>query len=226
MIPKINVKYNIISDANNRYKSLKNENSNWWKFVPNDDVERLKRIIKKRESWINELVKFINGKYDSKSIDVNVLNIQSILEEHIEYIVKRLEELTEKPFDYEEINVQCTTFPRCPYNWENWFFWTFILTNKKELILRNSIHEMSHFQFHKYYENNWLVKKLDDNEKYILKESLTFLVNTEFLELELAEDKWYFEHKITRKNMLKYRNENKDKWFLELVNYWCKLIKQ
>jgi hypothetical protein len=34
-----------------------------------------------------------------------------------------------------------------------------------------------------------LVKKLDDNEKYILKESLTFLVNTEFLELELAEDK-------------------------------------
>jgi hypothetical protein len=52
------------------------------------------------------------------------------------------------------------------------------------------------------------------------------LVNTEFLELELAEDKWYFEHKITRKNMLKYRNENKDKWFLELVNYWCKLIKQ
>jgi hypothetical protein len=47
MIPKINVKYDIISDANNRYKSLKNENSNWWKFVPNDDVEGLKRIIKK-----------------------------------------------------------------------------------------------------------------------------------------------------------------------------------
>jgi hypothetical protein len=47
MIPKINVKYDIISDANNRYKSLKNENSNWRKPVPSDDVEGLKRIIKK-----------------------------------------------------------------------------------------------------------------------------------------------------------------------------------
>jgi hypothetical protein len=49
-------------------------------------------------------------------------------------------------------------------------------------------HEILHFQFHTYYSDYPKVKLLDPEQYYLLKESLTFLLNHEFKDILKEKD--------------------------------------
>lgn len=222
MIPKIIINYDKVSDATNRKNSLLDPQSIWWRLVNKNNFKTIKNIFLE-ENNLDKLISFIDRTYSEKDIQNNCKYIKKIVDENIEYIVNKLEIITGHPFDYKSITILWTTFPRCPYNWEDGILWTFALTNESQLILRNIIHELIHFQFHKYYTEYCKIKWLNETNFYTLKESLTFLVNVEFSDLEVAEDKWYIQHKETREQLKEYWLKN-DKNFSDLVTYWCSIL--
>jgi hypothetical protein len=70
---------------------------------------------------------------------------------------------------------------------------------------KSFIHELLHFQTHKYYENIPPMNKLDKQQFNLLKESLTFLINYEFPEINKGTDKGYPQHQEFRKILENHR---------------------
>ena len=80
--------------------------------------------------------------------------------------------------------------------------------------LRNSAIPSMHLQFHYYFEKDLIIKI--GREKFgDLKEALTILLNEEFRDLWIVEDKGYEIHQELRKRISEQWKKNKD--FDELI---------
>jgi len=122
-------------------------------------------------------------------------------EEGDERIIKRLENIYQKKFPFKQINVYLTTFFSCPYNYEeNWYM---VNRNSSLLwLLSTSVHELNHFMFYYYFNQNLENQGFSENQREHLKEALAILTSDDSKENQ------------EKPNVLPIQNfikENKDK---------------
>ena len=159
-----------------------------------------------------ELLKLIKGKTQkeaSKIIERNLSNIHNnpLIKIYLEAVSKawksiekkyfeNLVKITKKPICSEKFTAYTTTTVRCPYEKkENWFMINFFSPIPHSL--KTIGHEIMHFQFYKYYFDE-IEKEIGKEKTEDLKEALTVLLNLEFRNLWLVEDKGYPKHEKLR----------------------------
>lgn len=226
MIPKIKFEldvekdlYNIWETANSSltygYNFKKNLSPNILQICENKKYKTCKKILKKTMHKIhgNKLIK-----QSTKSLNESWKTIEK------EYFLK-LENMTKQKFSFKKINVYLTTAGRCPYR-PHWnppaFYVNFFnhITNA----LHTAGHELMHIHLHNidWWEN--VEKEIGYEKTHDLKEALTELLNLEFRELWIIEDKGYPNHKKLREYIKK--QWQKEKNFDKLTKNCIKWIKR
>jgi hypothetical protein len=126
-----------------------------------------------------------------------------------ENFISRLEHITGKKFLRESILGLVTTSSRCPYNpGESWFMVSFL--NSIPGCMLTAGHELLHMHIHDYFFD-YLIANLGEERAHDLKEAITtVLLNAEFRDLWIIEDKGYEKHSKLRQfiheQWLKERN--------------------
>lgn len=231
-MPTINSYYNIKKDAQNRREAV-NRSMNWTWYKNMDDETQ---SIFKKITWIPFkesmyiLIPFLEKRYNDnkKEIDDAAKQIKIVLDDQKDKIFELMEKLTKNPIFNKTFTIRYTTCLRWPYTRETWEI-RIMEPSKKEFRYKyrtkSFIHELLHFQTHKYYENIPPMNKLDKQQFNLLKESLTFLINYEFPWINKSTDNGYPQHQEFRKILEKYRISLWDKKdFEKLIEFWCKKI--
>jgi hypothetical protein len=93
-----------------------------------------------------------------------------------ERIIERLENVYQKKFPFKQVNVYLTTFFSCPYNYEeNWFM---VNRNSSLLwLLSTSIHELNHFMYYYYFNQDLEKQGFSESQRQHLKEALAILTS-------------------------------------------------
>lgn len=183
-------------------------------------------IIRKNQKAAESLVYQYLTSHPKKTIR------QSIIKEHLLSLEKvwrkiekrffmKLEKIIGKPIFPKEFKCYSTTGFMCPYDpRDNSFMvsiWHSIPWN-----ITTICHEIFHLQFLHYYEKYCRKfiseKKLDD-----LKEVLTFILDTDFNDLLLSEDKGYPAHQKLRKKLKK--TWERDKNFTKFLDKAIQIIR-
>ena len=231
-MPIITSCYNIEKDAINRWEAMnKFTNWRWYDNMDNESQEIFKKI-----RWIpfdkglEILIPFLKKRYkdNQKEIDESAKEIKIKLDTQKDQIFELMEKLTKRPISNEKFQIRYTTCLRAPYNRKTWEI-RMMEPSKKEFRLKyrtkSFVHELLHFQTHKYYENIPPMNQLEKWQFNLLKESLTFLINHEFKTINIWTDQWYPQHQKFRKILEDYRISCWDKKdFEDLINFWCKKI--
>lgn len=145
-----------------------------------------------------------NDKYISEIIKIATDTWQTI---EIKYIQK-LEVLTGKPFKLDKIIACATLARRCPYNYELKWFMFYLFAHPLQ-VNKICAHEIMHL--HMLNEFKIELSGLSQDEKFILLESLTVLLNQpEFSNIIYAPDKGYEQHKALRLKVTKLWHKQKD----------------
>lgn len=97
-------------------------------------------------------------------------------EEGNERIINRLEDIYQNKFPFKKINVYLTSFFSYPYNYkEKWFM---VSRNSSLLwLLSTSLHELNHFMFYYYFNQNLENQGFSESQREHLKEALTILTS-------------------------------------------------
>jgi hypothetical protein len=198
--------------------NLKGDIDNWWdacnsSFMGNDwkmwirpDLrEKIVGVRKdKAERFLRPYLEGVykrEGKHVLKMIGVS----KRYWDENETEIYSRLSKITKKPIWPPIIHCYYTTFPRCPYGFKKNEGWLYInkkfAKNKKEYA-GTVLHELMHFQFHKYFWGYCKKHGLSDAQINHLKEAFTFLINEEFSDI-VSRDNGYRIHKMLRKDLSK-----------------------
>ncbi len=106
------------------------------------------------------------------------------------------------------IKAYITTIPICPYNPDEP---SFMISNQNSLQIAMSIcgHEIMHLYFHDFYWDK-VERQIGEKKTGDLKEALTVLLNLEFKDLWLVNDRGYEEHKELRNFISNTWKEEKD----------------
>ncbi|MFA5174385.1 MAG: hypothetical protein WC438_04350 [Candidatus Pacearchaeota archaeon] len=132
----------------------------------------------------------------------------------------RLEKITGKKFGDRRIDAYLTSVPRCPYYINhNWFMVNYF--SGIPHMLATAGHELMHFHFHRNYWEE-IERQIGKERTGDLKESLTVLLNLEFKDLWVVEDRGYEPHKKLRGYIERQWNNKKD--FDVLLNKCVKYI--
>jgi len=179
-------------------------------FIPLDLVKKIRNKNRKSAERVvyNYLINNPKKKIRRIVIEQEVDSLRYIWSKVENKFFKRLEKVTQKPIFTETFKCYLTSGFMCPYNEkENWFMvsmWHSIPMN-----ITIICHEILHLQFLHYYRK-YCRKFLSEKQTEDLKESLTFLLNTDFNDLILSRDMGYPRHKKLRVKLEKIWKEEKD----------------
>lgn len=141
--------------------------------------EQFQKDIKKAKTE-EEAKKVIGSYLESRlkikkaEIDKKICDIQKVLEDNKEVIIKTLESTFNKDFPFDEISIYLTTAGICPYNFEN--RWFMIYSNADtQTVVDVAIHELNHFMFFYYYFDDLKKGGINPNKLLVLKEALVVL---------------------------------------------------
>lgn len=192
-------------------------------FIPGD---LLKKIIKKGKKFAESLVYNYLISHPKRQMRQLVIKeeLQALEEcwrKTESRFFKKLEQITQKPIFMKILKCYFTSGFMCPYNdKENWFMvsmWHSIPMN-----ITIICHEILHLQF-LYYYKNYCRGFLSEKQMEDLKEALTFILNTDFNDLILSEDRGYPVHQKLRKELGKAWPKRKN--FQEFLDKAIKIIK-
>lgn len=204
---KVNFIFDKEKDLKNIYSSV---NSN--KYSNNCINQKIVKIAKDKnfQECKNEIEKYYEKVHKSKLIPYVIKSANNSWNLIEDEFFKRLEKLMGKKIVFEKVNGYFTSVERCPYNpdLKNSFFY-FCGFNGIFNILKTAAHEIMHIQFHNTYWEE-IEKKIGERKTWDLKEALTVLLNLEFKDLWLVEDKGYENHKKLRVFISKTWNEDKN----------------
>ena len=230
--PEITSSYDLEKDAQNR-REAKNRFSNWKKYeeMKPDELEILDKVQGLSFNEAMEiLIPYLSARYEKQKniIDEKVKDMKIVLDKQKHLIFENMEKLTKKPIYLDRFTIRGTTCMRWPYNPKTWEIWKYVYI-KPEYMERNCAHafthELIHMQTHKYYENEYPMNQLNKQQFNLIKESLTFLLNHEFPNVNMAIDRWYQNHQEYRKILEDYRLSCWDKKdFEDLINFGCDYI--
>ena len=227
-MPKVSFYYDFKRDAWSwivfaRRKSKIYGLENRLDFIPS---ELLKKIRGKNKKSAEKLVYYhlINNpknKIRRMVIEKEMDALKNIWRKLESRFFKRLEKITQKPIFTSNFRCYFTSGFMCPYNEkENWFMvsmWHSIPMN-----ITTICHEILHLQF-LYYYKKYCKRFLSKKQIEDLKESLTFLLNTNFNDLILSRDIGYPIHKKLRLKLEKIWE--KDKNFKNFLDKAIEIVK-
>jgi len=199
----------VIVKAQKRIEQLK---INWRKQIEFIPEKLLNLILKKNRKTAEGLVQKYLKSHPKKTIRDLVIKTQLIFLEKIwrkieKRFFERLEKITGKPIFIKEFKCYLTTGFMCPYNPEDNSFmvsmWHGLPWNMTIIC-----HEIFHLQFLHYY-GKYCRKFISKKELDNLKEALTFILNTDFNDLLLSQDKGYPAHQKLRKELEKIWKKEK-----------------
>ncbi|MDP4038731.1 MAG: hypothetical protein Q8P54_02065 [bacterium] len=212
------IKQDIYRDAWNWWNGCNriSHGINWKERVSSKIVEKISG--KDEKEAFKFLIPYLRKKYiDEKDIIKDYKSyIESEFKQKFERSCEKLVRVMSKPLYRNDFTIYLTTFPRGPYNKNDGSMWFYI--NWHEAI-RGFLHELCHFQFIHYWRENSSspVSKLTDKEFEYLKESLTIILDEDFMPLIKAPDKGYPIYQEFRKKLRACWKEKKD--FEELVKF-------
>jgi hypothetical protein len=220
---KFAVKLDIEEDAWNWFFSC-NRNSHGvdWKNRVSPDIYKNIHGKTKKEAR-DFLIPFLEQKYidEKDKIDKHIDFITDVYNQKLQKACKKLEEVMGKPIYRNDFTFFITTFPCGPYNYSKGYVWEYIGWNNPVM---GFLHELAHFQFIHYWRNNpdSDVSKLSDAQFEWLKESLTMILDRDFLPLIECVDIGYDIHQPLRSELHKFWKTNHN--FDKLVELGVKLI--
>lgn len=229
-MPKITFHYDFKRDAWSWVLIAKDKECwglDWRNQVAFISNELLEKIIKKSRKSAESLVCRHLISHPKKQIRQLVIKkelwiLEKTWREIERKFFKRLEKITQKPTFTDNFKCYFTSGFMCPYNEKgNWFMvsmWRSLPTN-----ITSICHEISHLQFLHYYKK-YCRRFLSKEQFEDLKESLTFLLNTDFNDLILCEDVGYPNHKKLRTRLRKIWEQEKD--FKKFLDKAIKIIKE
>ena len=212
-------------DARNRFDAC-NKTSHWVNRKERIDKDVADKIVGKTEDEAYVfLLPYLENLYKKNEEGLNkVLKFgQELIDRDIDAACKRMEEVTDTKMYRNDFVWYLTTFPRMPYNYKEWSVYICCNWSIKNY-LGNFLHELLHFQFIHYFSDHPAVIRLNQEQFEFLKESLTFLLNSEFKEFLGREDSWYALHQSLRKELAEYRKNKKD--FEGLIVYWANVLQK
>lgn len=214
------------SDVWNWYEASKSSSYgyNWRDNLHNEaDLKIFDQISKLDRKAANKVLnKYLPEKYQilAKEIEDYKKYLDSEFSTHLQEACKIIEKLTKRKLYLNGFYFLITTFPRCPYNHNNGtIFFNFTSDWSQGGAVKNFLHEVLHFQFHHYWENDLAspVSKLTDEQFGYLKESLTVIIDDDLKPLIPSSDKGYPMHQEYRKILHEYWTKTKD--FDKLVEF-------
>jgi hypothetical protein len=158
-----------------------------------------------------ELQNQCNKPLDDKCIDIlyiDMLKKKGVDQLYIESRIREISDSVKKVIEYyinttesifgteikSDITIYLTVSPRCPYSVKNNYF--FVNMFAKDPI-RIILHELWHFYTWQIFGQEE-VNRLGEARYNLIKESLTVILNLEFLTLMEVRDEGYMEHKALR----------------------------
>jgi len=139
-----------------------------------------------------------------------------------EEYIGRVERFTLRPFFSGNVTGFGTSINKCPYNpREKTFF--FNIFSSIFHIIQTSAHEIFHMQFHEYFFDE-ISKKIGSQNAHDIKEAISVILNLEFKDLLIVEDKGYESHREIREFIV--REWNFEKNFNKLLENSVKYIQE
>ena len=201
-------KYNITKDAESWVDIAQDKNDFYGTdyksqvvFIPDD----LLRQIQKNKR--NKAVKLVNThlknhpkrKLRNQLIKQTIVNTNVLWSQIETQFIKRLKHVTQTSKFSEKITCYITTGFMCPYD-KDWFMIS--AWHSLPHSLGTIAHELLHIQFLKYYKD-YCLERLTEKQLDILKEAMTFILNIEFNDLLLVDDRGYPEQQKLRVKLQK-----------------------
>ena len=243
--------YDITQDAYNWYNSLNNFGG-IKKLKDAQDIEIAKKIMGLNFSEAKKiLIPYLEER--NTRIEMTPKRFKQImndeLNEKFELAIKRLEEVTEHPLAIkdcaknrakeihkispeavspsEDLLFLITTFPAMIVYYEEGVIFTYAKIDNElwGMPLDGILHELMHFQTNYYYRENpdSVVSNLSRGEYYILKESLTALLDESWKPIMTLPDASYPEFQVLRDRLREYYYKYRD--FDKLMEYGAKEVK-
>ncbi len=120
----------------------------------------------------------------------------------------RIEKIFKISYPTNQITAYLTTNGRCTYNIEDSYFFVYFASKSPNSII---MHELFHFYTWQVFHKNFIADGFTEGKYNDVKESLTELLNIEFLDLmDGAHDDGYSQHSEIRKEIGKQWHETKD----------------
>jgi hypothetical protein len=139
--------------------------------------------------------------------------------------INKLEKIHNKKFPYKRIFGVLSTANRFGYNCFEPKKWFACNCNSPVRCADTATHELMHFTFDYYFDNE-LKKKffLSDNQVWVIKESLTAILNIEFRDLRFSFDNGHNGHEKLREKIS--RDWEKSKNFDKVLDKICEYVKK
>lgn len=210
-MPEVIFKIDIEKDAKNYFDAANNSNTygkDFTKYLRPDILEKLKG--KTWDEVKDYMINFLERGYakEGRKYEEKLEKIKKSWKKIEENYFERLENITKHKIYTDKFICYITTTVKCPYFKKENAFMISIL-NSVENILKTIAHEIMHLQFHYYFEDD-LRKKISYEKFHDLKEALTVLLNIEFKDLQIGEDKGYLQHKKFREFITSEWEKRKD----------------
>lgn len=202
-MPRIFVKINFQKDLNNWVQAVVKKQSHgisWERFIP---VFLKEKIADKNNEEITKIIQsFLKEKYaiENKALLQYAKHLEQVLSAVSDKIFSIMERITEQSMYRNDFTGYITTFPRGPYDTASGHIWM-IYGKDDQWQIGAFIHELLHMQFEFYYKND-LLQMINEEQFSFLRESMTVIINKEFLSVSLINDRGYPLHEEFRKLLL------------------------
>lgn len=155
---------------------------------------------KKYEECREELLKTMSSLYKNLLLKIAIKTLNKAWDGIEKDYFARLEKITKQKLSIKKVKAYLTTISRCPYNpdsKETFFFCNFFWSLSSQM--QTAGHELMHIHLH---NSPWWDKveiEIGKEKTHDLKESMTQLLNLEFRDLWIVEDRGYDAHAELRK---------------------------
>ena len=222
-MPKVIFRYNLKGDVWNWVRILRHP-KHWGteantSFCPVDLQKKITKLgQEKAEQAVSDYLKPRIEKDLGKEINQYIKIYSALWNKINNKFFARLKKITQKPICAKEFVADITTASRCPYFEGHHSFMVKIIKTPKyqRHVIDIATHEILHLQFLHYYRQLCEKNKLSEAQIQHLKESLTFLLNTDFSDIITDKDLGYPDHQKLRKGLEKIWLDSKKDFSLFL----------
>jgi hypothetical protein len=196
------VKLDIESDAWNWWDACNriSHGVDWKKRIDQNVAENL--VGKSEKAASDFLIPFLKEKYKEEKNTLRASNnyINKEYSDKLGSACKKLVAAMGKPLYRDDFTFYLTTFPREPYDKDHGYIFQCLYWSDP---VQTFLHELCHFQFIHYWRENpkSSVSKLADHDFEFLKESLTIILDNNFIPIVQKPDKGYKIHQELRKEL-------------------------
>jgi len=215
------VKVDIDKDAWNYWHACNNisHGVDWKERI---DLEVQKHIVDKTQvQAFRWLLPYLRKKHKEINLEFVSKQIKDSLKNDFPKVIKKIEEITQKPIYRDDFTLFLTTLRRSPYNFDQGYIWIYYQSTQ---IINTLGHELLHFQFMHYYSKDvW--QKVNGKEWAAIKEGMVVILNDFLPEWTGVQEKTYPMYRAFAEELLELWQGPADRQFDKFVAGAVELVK-